>query len=42
MDREIKALGWKLKAINILGVPLVVVFIACGLGFWRIIRRGTR
>jgi len=42
MDREIESLGWKLKAINILGVPLAVVVVACGLGFWRVTRRGTR
>ncbi len=42
LDREIEALGLSLKALNILGMPLLVTLFACGLGFWRMMRRGTR
>ena len=40
MDKDITALGRKIKAFNIFAVPLLVSVFAIGLGVWRIQRRG--
>ncbi len=40
MDKDIDALGTKLRALNIFAVPVAVSLIALVLGFWRVQRRG--